>query len=79
MDESNEPKARRLATSRQLADHYKKTSRTFLRWMADPALNFPRPALVIHGRNYWDWDDIEAWEAAQRHRPIRAFKMAGAA
>ena len=35
--------------------------RTIDRWLADPALKFPRP-VFINNRPYWDEKDLEKWE-----------------
>ena len=36
------------------------TAMTIWRWERDPKLAFP-PASVIHGRKYWNRNDIDAW------------------
>jgi hypothetical protein len=40
------------------------SSRTVSRWLADPAVGFPRP-IVIRGRNYFARTSFEAWKAAK--------------
>jgi predicted DNA-binding transcriptional regulator AlpA len=40
------------------------SSRTLSRWLADKAVDFPKP-VVIRGRNYFDRGSIEVWKSAQ--------------
>jgi predicted DNA-binding transcriptional regulator AlpA len=32
------------------------------RWLKDPRLGFPKPAMTIHKRRYWLVSQIQAWE-----------------
>jgi hypothetical protein len=32
------------------------------RWLQDPQLNFPQPALRLNSRRYWRLDQLIAWE-----------------
>jgi predicted DNA-binding transcriptional regulator AlpA len=47
---------------------------TLHRWYNDPDIGFPRPAMVISGRNYWRESDVERWhrERAAMTEPPRA-------
>jgi predicted DNA-binding transcriptional regulator AlpA len=45
------------------------TTRTIFRWVLQPELNFPQPA-VIGGRRYFSKDAIEAWCAATGPTPV---------
>jgi hypothetical protein len=49
-------------TGRLVAKRYAVDSRTLLRWKNDAQLGFPKPALTVHGRNYWALSALEAWE-----------------
>jgi hypothetical protein len=59
--------------ARQVWTRFGVTDRTLDRWLANSALNFPRP-LVINRRRYFLLDEIEEWERAQARR--RAQKSA---
>jgi hypothetical protein len=48
-----------------LSVHFNRTVRTIDRWKQDPKLKFPKPDLVINGREYWRRRTIERWEATQ--------------
>ena len=37
---------------------------TLWRWLQDVNLKFPKP-IVIEGRRYWHWSNLDAWDAAQ--------------
>ena len=40
------------------------SSRTFERWLRDPALNFPRP-IVINRVRFFSVAELRAWEASR--------------
>ena len=44
---------------------YNICSRTRARWKKNPELKFPKPALTINGREYYDEDHLIEWERAQ--------------
>ena len=50
--------------ARQVLARYQVCDRTLARWLADGALNFPKP-LVVNGRRYWLLEDIENWERSR--------------
>lgn len=37
-------------------------SRTRARWKNDPDLDFPKPAMSVNGRDYYDERQLIAWE-----------------
>ncbi len=37
---------------------------TLWRWLQDEELSFPKP-ILIKGRRYWRWSNLDAWDAAQ--------------
>jgi hypothetical protein len=41
---------------------------TLWRWLRDPEINFPQPALRIRDRRYWLESSLVAWERAQLPR-----------
>jgi hypothetical protein len=45
-----------------LAHRYNVTTRTVDRWKNNPDLGFPKPDLVVLGREYRKVTTIEAWE-----------------
>jgi predicted DNA-binding transcriptional regulator AlpA len=56
--------ARKL-TTKHLLERYSVCDRTLDRWIANPALNFPRP-IVINRRRYWSEDEVDAFDAARK-------------
>jgi hypothetical protein len=53
---------RRLIPNAKLRVRYDSSDETIRRWKADPKLDFPKPAAVINGREYFDDDELQAWE-----------------
>ena len=49
-----------MARGARTAAYLGVTAMTIWRWERDPKLAFPR-ASVIHGRKYWNRNDIDAW------------------
>ena len=62
---------RTLTPNAKLGDRYRVSDETIRRWKADPGLGFPKPAAVINSREYFDEDELQAWEggscSARRH------------
>ena len=58
--------ARQLIPNAKLPARYLSTREAIFRWKNDPALNFPKPALIINGRVFYDEADLIAWEDAHR-------------
>jgi hypothetical protein len=54
---------RTLIPNAKLGDRYRVSGETIRRWKADPRLQFPKPAAVINDREYFDDDELQAWEA----------------
>ena len=54
-----------LLPSRAVWTRFSICDRTLDRWVASPALNFPRP-IVIRKRRYWYRSDLERWERTYR-------------
>ena len=57
---------RQLIPNSKLAARYQSTREAVFRWKRDPSLNFPKPALTINGRAFYDEADLIAWEDAHR-------------
>jgi hypothetical protein len=58
-------------TGPQVRARYNVSSMCLWRWLGDPKLAFPQPALRINRRRYWREDDLIRWErssAPARHR-----------
>ena len=49
-------------TDPQLCERYNVTAMSIWRWLNDPDMGFPQPALVIKDRRYWDEAQLVAWE-----------------
>jgi hypothetical protein len=64
-DDDDEAAPRRYVTGPMLLDRYRISDMSLWRWLQDPALNFPQPALRIRGRRYWLESDLIAWERSQ--------------
>jgi hypothetical protein len=47
--------------AKKVCARYEITDRTLDRWLADPAMNFPRP-LIINKRRYFSDSELVAWE-----------------
>jgi hypothetical protein len=48
-------------TAKAIRERYEISDRTLDRWLADPAMNFPRP-LVINRRRYFSDAELTEWE-----------------
>ncbi len=48
--------------SEAVCARYGVVRRTLYRWMDDPDLGFPAPAVTLRGRHYFDEDALAAWE-----------------
>jgi hypothetical protein len=55
---------RTLIPNAKLPDRYHVCDETVRRWKADPGLRFPKPAALINNREYFDDDELQAWESA---------------
>ena len=53
---------RQLTPNARLPGRYGVSDETIRRWKADPKLDFPKPAAVINDREYFDDDQLQAWE-----------------
>ena len=53
---------RQLTPNARLPGRYDVCDETIRRWKADPELAFPKAAAVINGREYFDDDELQAWE-----------------
>jgi hypothetical protein len=47
--------------AKKVCERYNITDRTLDRWLANTAMNFPRP-LVINGRRYFSDPELTEWE-----------------
>lgn len=50
-----------LLPARQTMQRYGIADRTLDRWLADPALSFPKP-VVVNKRRYFRVADLQSWE-----------------
>lgn len=57
-----EPKG--YLAAKRVLERYDIVDRTLDRWLADPAMKFPRP-MVINGRRYFLETELTAWERAR--------------
>jgi predicted DNA-binding transcriptional regulator AlpA len=49
-------------TAPMVCARYSITDMSLWRWLNDPKLNFPKPALVVRTRRFWLEGDLVAWE-----------------
>ena len=59
------PDPRRFLTGPQVWARYSISDVGLWRWLRDPEINFPQPALRIRDRRYWLEADLIRWERAQ--------------
>ncbi len=57
---------RQLVPNSKLPQRYGVTRECLFRWKMDAALDFPKAALVIKGREFFDEEDLLAWEESRR-------------
>jgi predicted DNA-binding transcriptional regulator AlpA len=60
-----EPRSKKLLPTRLVMDRYSVSDRTVDRWVADPALKFPRP-LVINRKRFFYEHELDAFDATRR-------------
>ena len=63
--------ARKLIPNSQLPARYGCTRECVFRWKKDPRLNFPKPALVVNQREFYDEAELLSWEEDNSHRAPR--------
>jgi hypothetical protein len=54
----------RKLPARKVLERYDICGKTLDRWLADPKLGFPRPA-VINKRRYFDEDELDAFDESK--------------
>ncbi len=54
--------ARKLIPNSQLPARYGCTRECVFRWKKDPQLKFPKPALVVNQREFYDEAELLDWE-----------------
>jgi hypothetical protein len=59
---------RKLLPGPIVDERYGICARTRARWKRDPKLNFPQPAVVIKGREYYDENHLLVFERANAGR-----------
>jgi hypothetical protein len=59
---------KKLIPNSGVAERYGVVRETVWRWKNDPKLNFPKPAAVINGTDYFDSDALDAFDAATLER-----------
>ena len=60
--DGDESAPRKFLTGPQVQLRYSVSSMSLWRWLADPELGFPQPALRVRDRRYWLERDLIAWE-----------------
>jgi hypothetical protein len=58
---SEQPNRGPYLPAKKVLERYEITDRTLDRWLADTAMNFPRP-LVINHRRYFSEPELTEWE-----------------
>jgi predicted DNA-binding transcriptional regulator AlpA len=59
---------RRFLTGPQVCARYGISDMGIWRWLRDPELGFPQPALRIKDRRYWDEAELVTWERSAAAR-----------
>ena len=62
--EKEEAVASKYMQLHELADRFGVTTRTVFKWLNDESVGLPRP-VFIQRRNYFDREQITAWEVEQ--------------
>jgi predicted DNA-binding transcriptional regulator AlpA len=77
---STDDDARRFLTGPQVCERYSISDMSLWRWLNDPEIGFPQPALRVKDRRYFLEADLIAWERARaaRHAEIKRAGTAGA-
>jgi hypothetical protein len=57
--------SKKLLPGPRVDERYGICARTRGRWKNNPKLNFPKPAAIINGREYYDEDELVVFERAQ--------------
>jgi hypothetical protein len=60
------PSSVQYLTAVQVAARYAVCSMSLHRWLRDPNVGFPQPALIVNTRRYWAEDDLVKWERSRR-------------
>src|SRR6516164_6507993 len=60
-DTADDP-PRRFLTGPQVCSRYSITDMGLWRWLKDPTIGFPQPAMRVKDRRYWLEADLIAWE-----------------
>ncbi len=61
-DDGDDDAARKFLTGPAVCSRYAVSDMTIWRWLADPELHFPQPAMRVLGRRYWLESDLRKWE-----------------
>jgi predicted DNA-binding transcriptional regulator AlpA len=56
---------RQFLTGPQVCARYSITDMSLWRWLKDPEIAFPQPAMVVKERRYWLEEDLVVWERAR--------------
>jgi len=66
-------KLKKLIPNKRLPDRYGVARETVWRWKRDPRLNFPKPAAIINGIEYFDDAELDEYDQATlaRHNAER--------
>jgi predicted DNA-binding transcriptional regulator AlpA len=68
----DEPPPTRYLTGPEVQRRYSINDVSLWRWIRDPRLKFPPPALVVNRRRYWDENSLIQWERRSRRIPATA-------
>ena len=63
---------RQLIPNSKLTQRYGSTREAIFRWKKDPALKFPKPAMTLNGRDFYDEEELTAWEESRRESETAA-------
>lgn len=61
-DDGDEAAPFRFLTGPAVCQRYNVSDMSIWRWLRDPTVNFPKPALIVRGRRYWAESDLVNWE-----------------
>jgi predicted DNA-binding transcriptional regulator AlpA len=62
----------RYLTGPQVCRRYSVSDMAIWRWLQNPELGFPRPAMVVNNRRFWLESDLVRWERQRAKLAQRA-------
>jgi predicted DNA-binding transcriptional regulator AlpA len=64
-DDGGDVPPRKFLTGPQVCERYSITDMSLWRWLDDPALNFPKPTMIVQRRRFWDEAILRKWELSR--------------